>query len=70
MASLSLLPPHIQPPIAQVPSATREARMDVPGISMNSMSVWWDGMRFIVQLLANSGGVNEREAPPSLTARG
>jgi hypothetical protein len=36
-ASLSLLPPHIQPPIAHVPSATRETRIAVPGMSTNSM---------------------------------
>jgi hypothetical protein len=37
IASSSLLPPPIQPPIAHVPSAMRESRIEVPGISTKSM---------------------------------
>src|SRR5712675_3273095 len=32
------VPPHIQPPMAHVPSATRETFTWVPGISTNSIS--------------------------------
>ena len=64
MASLSLLPPHIQPPIAHVPSATREARMEVPGISTNSMSARWDWLRFIAQLLPRSDGARHLNSRP------
>src|SRR5271154_3135478 len=35
--SVSSVPPHIQPPMAQVPSATREPVRFVPLIGMNSM---------------------------------
>src|SRR5260370_21276165 len=42
------VPPHIQPPMAHVPSATRETLSCVPGISTNSVSTvgiwtWVDG---------------------------
>ena len=33
----SSVPPHIQPPIAQVPSAMRDTLNEVPGIATNSM---------------------------------
>ena len=35
--SASSVPPHIQPPIAQVPSVMRETLSPVPGMSANSM---------------------------------
>src|SRR5258708_31210589 len=37
MDSTASLPPHFQPPIAQVPSAMRETSTPVPGIAVNSM---------------------------------
>src|SRR5712692_8874836 len=39
MDSFSSVPPHIQPPMAQVPSAIRELTMFVPWISMYSSMV-------------------------------
>src|SRR5258705_10538709 len=36
--SLSSVPPHIHPPMAQVPRATREIWIAVPGIPANSVS--------------------------------
>jgi hypothetical protein len=36
---VSSLPPHIQPPIAQVPSAMRETMSEVVGISISSDSI-------------------------------
>jgi hypothetical protein len=38
MASFSSLPPHIQPPIAQVPSAMRDTESEVFGILTNSIA--------------------------------
>src|SRR5260221_10717148 len=38
MDSRSSLPPHIQPPMAQVPIAMRETSMDTPGIEAGCMS--------------------------------
>jgi hypothetical protein len=37
--SASSVPPHIQPPMAQVPIATRDTLSDVPGISARSMLI-------------------------------
>src|SRR3954451_9946816 len=44
--SVSSVPPHIQPPIAQVPIATRDTLSDVPGmlacsIAMSAVSAGW-----------------------------
>ena len=36
--SASSVPPHIQPPIAQVPMATRDTLRDVPGMSAPGVS--------------------------------
>ena len=35
--SASSVPPHIHPPIAQVPIATGDTLSDVPGISVSAM---------------------------------
>src|SRR5258706_7566725 len=37
MDSITSLPPHSQPPIAQVPSAMREISTPLPGMAANSM---------------------------------
>jgi hypothetical protein len=37
--SASSVPPHIQPPMAQVPMATRDSSSDVPGMPVSSISV-------------------------------
>src|SRR6266850_294575 len=37
MDSIVSLPPHFQPPMAQVPSAMRETSRPVPGMAANSM---------------------------------
>ncbi|MGN6529771.1 MAG: hypothetical protein ACTHL8_25530, partial [Burkholderiaceae bacterium] len=39
IASLSSVPPHIHPPIAQVPRPIREAFTGTPGILMVSMEI-------------------------------
>src|SRR6516225_2806254 len=51
IASFSSPPPHIQPPIAHVPSAMRDARIEVPGKSTNSMSTGRDWTGLISNLL-------------------
>jgi hypothetical protein len=37
--SASSVPPHIQPPIAQVPSATRDISSDVPAMAARSIAI-------------------------------
>ncbi len=37
--SASSVPPHIQPPIAQVPRATRDTSSDVPEMVASSMAI-------------------------------
>ena len=39
MDSASSVPPHIQPPIAQVPIATGDTLSDVPGMSVSFMFI-------------------------------
>src|SRR5882757_2898084 len=52
--SASSDPPHIQPPMAQVPTATRDTSSEVPGIVATSIAVlrlstWW-----VIDLLLHS----------------
>ena len=58
--SRSSVPPHIQPPIAQVPSPTRETFSDVSGIC--TTSAWRAGIR-------GFGCEDMRISSPVLTAR-
>src|SRR6266436_8690193 len=39
MDSASSVPPHIQPPMAQVPKATRDTSSDVPTMAARSISI-------------------------------
>jgi hypothetical protein len=53
--SASSVPPYIKPPMAQVPTATRETFSDAPGMSASSMlfsSV--SALRTIISFLVSS----------------
>src|SRR5438132_7704027 len=62
MASAGSLPPHIHPPIAHVPSATRELTNAVPGIIVSSIGLVPLGVpRLSVRAPLHAG---QRRAPP------
>src|SRR3954463_12236215 len=68
MDSASSVPPHIHPPIAQVPIATGETLSDVPGMFVNSIlvsraSAWSVMMLFLLRMRAF--GERERRTSPN-----
>src|SRR5262249_58228856 len=71
--SASSLPPHIHPPMAQVPSATRETLSDVPGISTRCMLISrvsdWRAMVLVLGKLSVPPGGSHRHGSPR-TKRG
>src|SRR5437879_11746407 len=57
MDCVSSVPPHIQPPMAQVPRATRDTSSDVPGTAERSMSISEISARRAMILLLRSSGL-------------
>src|SRR5437879_4974067 len=62
--SVSSLPPHIQPPMAQVPIAMRETSSEVPGTLANGMlRSRYFGLLPTIQLLLSSAMVSNADYP-------